>query len=32
MAWLFEMRDRKIVRGHDYLDQQQALEVAGLQE
>ncbi len=32
MAWLFEVRDRKIVRGRDYLDQQQALEAAGLSE
>jgi ketosteroid isomerase-like protein len=32
LAWLFEVRDRKIVRGHDYLDRAQALEAAGLSE
>jgi ketosteroid isomerase-like protein len=32
LAWLFEVEDRKIVRGQDYLDQQQALEAAGLRE
>jgi ketosteroid isomerase-like protein len=32
LAWLFEVQDRNIVRGHDYLDQHQALEAAGLEE
>jgi ketosteroid isomerase-like protein len=32
LAWLFEVQDRKIVRGHDYLDQAQAVEAAGLSE
>jgi ketosteroid isomerase-like protein len=32
LAWLFEVQDRKIVRGHDFLEQQQALEAAGLRE
>jgi ketosteroid isomerase-like protein len=26
MAWLLELRDGKIVRGRDFLDQQEALE------
>jgi ketosteroid isomerase-like protein len=32
MGWLFELQDGKIVRGRDYLDQQEALEAAGLRE
>jgi ketosteroid isomerase-like protein len=32
MAWVFEVRDRKLVRGHDYLDANEALEAAGLRE
>jgi ketosteroid isomerase-like protein len=30
MAWLFELREGKLVRGRDYLDPRQALEAAGL--
>jgi ketosteroid isomerase-like protein len=30
LAWLFELQDRKIVRGQDYLDHRTALEAAGL--
>jgi ketosteroid isomerase-like protein len=26
MAWLFEIRDGRIARGRDFMDQQQALE------
>jgi len=32
MGWLFELRDGKVVRGRDYLDQREALEAAGLRE
>ena len=31
-GWHFEIRDGKITRGRDFLDQRQALEAAGLQE
>jgi ketosteroid isomerase-like protein len=30
MAWLFELRDGKVVRGRDFLDQQEALAAAGM--
>jgi ketosteroid isomerase-like protein len=32
MAWIFEVQDGKVVRGRDYLDQQEALKAAGLAE
>jgi ketosteroid isomerase-like protein len=31
-GWLFEVRDGRIARGRDFLDQRQALEAAGLRE
>jgi len=31
-GWLFEVRDGRIVRGRDFLDQRQALEAVGLSE
>lgn len=30
MAWVFDLRDGRVVRGRDYLDQQDALKAAGL--
>lgn len=32
MAWLFEVQHGLVVRGRDYLDQQEALKAAGLAE
>ena len=32
MGWLFELRDGKVMRGRDFLDQREALEAAGLSE
>ena len=32
MAWCFEVRDGKIARGRDFLEQRQALEAVGLAE
>jgi len=32
MAWLFELQDGMVVRGRDYLDQQEALKAVGLAE
>jgi ketosteroid isomerase-like protein len=31
-GWLFEVRDGKIARGRDFLDQREALEAVGLSE
>jgi ketosteroid isomerase-like protein len=31
-GWLLEVRDGRIARGRDFLDQRQALEAAGLRE
>jgi ketosteroid isomerase-like protein len=31
-AWLFEVRDKKIARGRDFLEQREALEAVGLSE
>jgi ketosteroid isomerase-like protein len=32
MAWLFEVQDGTVVRGRDYLNQQEALDAAGLRK
>jgi ketosteroid isomerase-like protein len=32
MAWLFEVQDGMVVRGRDYLNQQAALDAAGLRK
>ena len=31
-GWVFEVRDGRIVRGRDYLDQREALKAAGLSQ